>query len=339
MSLSFPGAPTCSLSVALLAVILLPGHGHAEEVRKADPYGTFSVTYENDLFAGTDRYYTSGIQLDWRSPTFSPQPWLSWLTSSTLLFPQGGTTRWGASFGQSIFTPGDTVRRVPDATDRPYAGWLYGSLSLISYTPTEYGSVELQLGVVGPSALGRQAQNGVHNLRNLPRANGWDYQLKDELGANLIFSRQWRWNQELGFGGISAGLVPSVTASIGNVHSYASAGVVMRFGSNLTADFGPPRSRPAISGSAFFEPEDRFSWYAFAGLEGRAIARNMFLDGNTWQQGPSVNRLPWVADASIGLVMMFNRVRLTTSYTFRTREFSAQPQAAQFGSISLSFRF
>jgi hypothetical protein len=31
--------------------------------------------------------------------------------------------------------------------------------------------------------------------------------------------------------------------------------------------------------------------------------------------------------------------RLTGSYTFRSREFSAQPQAAQYGSISLSVRF
>lgn len=330
--------PRSLLAAALL--LLTPAALHATEGQKADPSGTFSLIYENDLFAGTDRYYTSGIQLSWRSPTFEAPAWMAAVTQRpNLLFPADGTLRWGLSFGQNIFTPGDTTRRNPDPLDRPYAGWLYGALSLASYTPTAYGSVELQMGVVGPSALGRQAQNGVHNLRNLDRAMGWDHQLKDEFGINLIFNRQWRLNQPLGESGLAVGLVPGVTASLGNVHTYASAGMMVRLGSNLTADFGPPMNRPAISGSAFFEPEDHVSWYVFAGLEGRAIARNIFLDGNTWQDGPHVNRLPWVGDASIGAVLMFSRARLTASYTFRSREFSAQPEAAQYGSLSLSFRF
>jgi hypothetical protein len=29
--------------------------------------GTFSFYFENDLFAGTDRYYTSGVKLGWTS--------------------------------------------------------------------------------------------------------------------------------------------------------------------------------------------------------------------------------------------------------------------------------
>ena len=156
---------------------------------------------------------------------------------------------------------------------------------------------------------------------------------------NLILSRQWRFNQELGFGDLAVGMVPSVTGSLGNVLTYASAGLVLRFGNNLTADFGPPRSRPAISGSAFFEPGEGFSWYVFAGIEGRAVARNIFLDGNSFQDSRSVERIPGVADASLGAVAMWGRARLTASYTFRSREFSAQPQAAQYGSISLSVRF
>ena len=330
--------PRSSLALLLLLAGLSPAM--AEEGRKADPRGSFSLSYDNDLFAGTDRYYTSGIQFDWRSASENPPPWLAWLVSRpSFLFPEGGTPRWGLSAGQNIYTPGDTERRNPDPRDRPYAGWLFGGVSLVSSTPTASGSLELQMGVVGPSALGRQAQNGVHNLRNLPRANGWDYQLKDELGANLILARQWRWNQEIGPGGLSVGVVPGLTASLGNVHLYASAGLVLRLGNNLGADFGPPRNRPGISGSAFFEPGEGFGWYIFAGIEGRAVGRNIFLDGNTWQESRSVQRIPGVADASMGAVLMYGRARLTASYTLRSREFTNQIEAAQYGSLSLSLRF
>lgn len=319
---------------------LSPAVAQSDGARKADPAGSFSISYDNDLFAGTDRYYTSGLQLDWRSPSENPPAWLAWLTRRpSFLFPEGGAPRWGLSAGQSIFTPDDTTRRNPDARDRPYAGWLHGSVSLVSSTATEFGGLELQVGVVGPSALGRQAQNGVHRLREIPRANGWSYQLKDEVGVNLILSRQWRFNQELGWGGLSAGLVPSMTGSLGNVLTYASAGLVFRLGNNLAADFGPPRSRPAISGSAFFEPGEGFSWYVFAGIEGRAVARNIFLDGNSFQDSRSVERIPGVADVSLGAVLMLSGARLAASYTFRSREFEAQPRAAQYGSISLSVRF
>lgn len=332
--------PSRPFGAAVLVLLAGLSPAAAQTDRKADPAGSFSISYDNDLFAGTDRYYTSGLQLDWRSPSENPPAWLAWLGNRPgFILPQGGAPRWGLSLGQNIYTPSDTLRRNPDPTDRPYAGWLFGAVSLVSSTATQFGGIELQAGIVGPSSLARQAQNGVHSLRNFDRANGWSYQLKDEVGVNVILSRQWRYNQELGFGGLSVGMVPSITGSLGNVLTYASAGMVLRLGNNLTADFGPPRNRPALSGSAFFEPGDGFSWYVFAGIEGRAVARNIFLDGNTFQDSRSVDRIPGVADASFGAVLMLSRARLTASYTFRSREFEAQPQAAQFGSISLSVRF
>ena len=36
---------------------------------RPDPVGSFTLQYENDTLAGTDRYYTSGVQLAYRSPS------------------------------------------------------------------------------------------------------------------------------------------------------------------------------------------------------------------------------------------------------------------------------
>lgn len=325
---------------AALFLLLLAAPAAAEPARKGEPGASFALSYDNDTVAGTDRYYTSGLQLDWRSASADPPRWLAWLNRQPgLILPEGGAPRWGLSLGQSIFTPADTRRRDPDPKDRPYAGWLYGSVSLVSSTASAFGAMELQLGVVGPSALGQGAQNGVHRLRGLRLAQGWSHQLKDEPGVNLILIRQWRWNTAPGLGGLSAGLVPSVTASLGNVMTYASAGLVLRLGSRLDADFGPPRSRPALSGSAFFDRAEGFGWYVFAGVEGRLVARNIFLDGNSWLDGPRVDRIPSVGDASLGAVAIWSAARLSATYTLRSREFTGQPSAAQYGSISLSFLF
>lgn len=336
---------TLKARAACLAALILLGCGtmtaQAEERVAGDHYGTFSFTYENDLLAGTDRYYTSGFLFAWRSPSYDPPDWLATVTGlgHGVIFPTGGTPRWGLAFGQNIFTPADTQRRNPDPLDRPYAGWLYGAVNLASYTATQYGSIELQLGMVGPSALGEQTQNNVHDFLNIDRALGWDAQLKDEPGVNVILARQWRYNTDPVWDDVSLGIVPSVTASLGNVQTYASAGVMFRIGNELMADFGPPRMRPSISGSTFYQPDGRWGWYAFAGVEGRAVARDIFLDGNTWRDSRSVDREPLVGDATVGFALIMPFARLTIAYTARSREFETQRETAQYGSASLSFRF
>ena len=328
------------LAAGAIAAIAATSPARADERVPGDHYGTFSLTYENDLLAGTDRYYTSGFQLSSRTPSYDPPAWLTFLTDRpSLIFPEGGTPRWGLAFGQNIFTPDDTTRRNPDPLDRPYAGWLYGTISLASYTATAYGSIELQLGVVGPSALGEQVQNNVHDLLNIDRAYGWNYQLKDEPGVNLILSRQWRYNSDPVWDDVAVGIVPSVTASLGNVQTYASAGLMIRAGNDLTADFGPPRMRPSVSGSAFYVPDRRWGWYVFAGFDARAVAHDIFLDGNTWRDSRHVDKENLVGEATAGFALFTPVGRVTLTYAARTREFTAQRETAQFGSISLSMQF
>jgi len=321
-----------------LALGLLASPAVAQERAPGDHHGTWSFTYENDLLAGTDRYYTSGFQFAWRSSSYDPPAWLAAVTSSAL-FPAGGTPRWGLAFGQNIFTPSDTDARNPDPLDRPYAGWLYGAVNLASYTAREYAGIELQLGVVGPAALGEQTQNNVHDFLNIDRAFGWDYQIKDEPGVNLILTRQWRFNSDPVLSDVAVGIVPTLTASLGNVQTYAAAGLMVRFGNELEADFGPPRMRPSVAGSAFYQPDGRWGWYVFGSLEGRAVGRDIFLDGNTWRDSRSVDREVFVGDASAGIAIIMPFARLTVTYTARSREFQTQRETAQYGSFSLSFRY
>jgi lipid A 3-O-deacylase len=304
-----------------------------------DQRGTWAFVFENDTFSGNDRYYTNGFLFAYRSPSYDPPAWMASITEGPgLLFP-GGATRWGVGFGQKIWTPEDTLLRDPDPTDRPYAAWLYGAITLVSYTETAFGSLELQVGMVGPAALGEQVQNNTHDIFNIERAYGWAYQIKDEFGVNLVANRQWRFNRPTGWDGISVGVVPTLAASLGNVSTYAGAGVMLRVGSELDADFGPPRVRPVSVGSVFYDPSERWGWYAFAGVEGRAVLRDISLDGNTWRESRSVDRETWVGDASAGVALFTPWGRVTAAYTARSKEFTTQREIAQFGSLSLAVRF
>lgn len=80
-------------------------------------------------------------------------------------------------------------------------------------------------------------------------------------------------------------------------------------------------------------------WYVFAALEGRAVARDIFLDGNTFRDGPRVDREALVGEGAIGAVLVMPWARLSYTHAFRSREFAGQGRMAQYGSLSLSFRF
>lgn len=339
-------------AMAALMVLVLAftaGEAAAAAERRArivtpDDRATLSLNVDNDLFGGTDKYFTAGFLVAYRSASNLPRGWLDRVADRLdPLVDDTPSRRWGLAFGQKIFTPEDIEARNPDPDDRPYAGWLYGAASLSSYTDTVYNTLELQLGVVGPAALGEQAQNNTHDFLNIDRAFGWDYQLGNEPGVNLVAARMWRLNRPFADDrprGLAVGMVPQVTASVGNVQTYGSAGVMFRLGRDLYADFGPPRQRPSVAGSDFVQPAtDRWGWYLFAGVDGRLVGRDIFLDGNTFQDSRSVDKKRFVADGTLGGALLFPWGRLSYVHTFRSEEFDGQGPFAEFGSVNLSVRF
>jgi hypothetical protein len=80
------------------------------------------------------------------------------------------------------------------------------------------------------------------------------------------------------------------------------------------------------------------SWSIFAGVQGRAVAHNLFLDGNTFEDSASVERTPFVADFQTGLSISAGDWRLAYTYVWRTEEFETQPTRQDFGALALSVR-
>jgi len=334
--------PICWVLAAAIAPSLAAAQEppQAEEAAEAQ-LGTFSLQWENDRFGATDRNYTNGIRLAWISEDKDVPDWARDMARTVPIVQAGSITRMGATVGQSIFTPEELGRTdlIPD--QRPYGGWLYGGVSLHSELPgRQFQTFGIDLGVVGPGSMAAETQNLVHRIIDAQIANGWEHQIRWEPGIVLTYEYRWLSLKTDPDGLVQADLTPHIGGMAGNVFTNASAGAMVRVGDDLEGDFGPPRVRPALPGSTYFSrPDDGFRWYVFAGAEARFVARNIFLDGNTFRSSHSVDKERLVADFQAGISLTYRDVRLAFTHVWRTPEFKDQDDPDRFGSVSLSVRF
>ncbi|WP_367183017.1 lipid A deacylase LpxR family protein [Ferrovibrio sp.] len=311
--------------------------------RKTDPQqqvGIFSFVLENDLFYDTDRRYTNGVRLSYLTPRGGEPDWVRDAAMQVPMFDGRSDIRVEFALGQNMYTASDKLLRDPPETDRPYAGWLYGSVGVVARTGSVLDQMLVSIGVVGPAALAHETQDFIHSIVNSPEAQGWDSQLKNEPTLQFTYQRSWQSPEFRLPGGFGVDATPHAGAALGNVFTYANTGMMFRFGHNLPIDYGPPRVQPSLPGSGYFErAPGGFGWYLFAGVDGRAVARNIFLDGNTFADSRSVDKETFVGDAQFGLAMVIDGVRVAYTHVLRTREYAGQDTDDQFGAFSVSFAF
>ena len=89
----------------------------------------------------------------------------------------------------------------------------------------------------------------------------------------------------------------------------------------------------------FFDQGGGFAWSLFADVEGRYMAQNMLLEGNTFKDSHSVDPNEWVGDAKVGVALTWNSWQLAFARVWRTREFNGQDEHDQFGSLTVSTWF
>jgi hypothetical protein len=299
--------------------------------------GTLSVVVENDVFFNNDRQYTSGLLLQWvPGREASSRGWARRAASLLPWVPENARFTPGYSFGQSIFTPKYVVDPVPAADDRPYAGWLYGSAGLNVRSEKSFDRFQLFLGVVGPASGAEGTQRTLHVLVGSEKARGWDFQLRNEAGAFAAYQHGWRGLLSAAVAGKRLDFTPHAGGAAGNVFTYGNAGFTVRYGRRLPDDDGPPRVQPGLPGWGDFSPVDGFRWYLYGGIDGRAVARDIFLDGNTRRESRRVEREGLVGDFEAGVVLAWSRYRLSFTGVLRTREFKTQDKHNTFGALTLS---
>ena len=144
------GAWLAALAIAVAAAWSVALPAAAADVPRS---GVLTVLLENDFFYGSDRDYTNGLGFLW-VPVPDSAPDLAVRMARALpWFPDTGLVRHGYALGQNIYTPGDITLARPPADDRPYAGWLYGTIGLGVDAGRQFDQVAFTLGMIGPASL------------------------------------------------------------------------------------------------------------------------------------------------------------------------------------------
>ncbi|MFP8966520.1 lipid A deacylase LpxR family protein [Pokkaliibacter sp. CJK22405] len=317
---------------------------------------TLNLYLDNDLFTNTDQQYTNGVKASWISPdlnTFENDPslpgWLKFINSNMVWLSGKNPAEQRnvvVYLGQTMYTPADkdATELIPD--DRPYAGYLFGGVSYQRrYSNKLLKVAEVQLGIVGPASLAHESQDFIHKLRGFDKFKGWDNQLHNEPGITVTYAEKNRLFRSALGGLYSNDLIGHYGVSAGNVFTGAATGLEYRIGYRLPSDFGSSSIRPAGDNSAPGEKWDSrvldggFGWHVFVSAEGRMVLHNIFLDGNTFEDSPSVDKNLWVGDLSAGVSMSYSNMKLTFSNVYKTREFKTQKKSHSYGSIAFSMSY
>ncbi|MEX2516563.1 MAG: lipid A deacylase LpxR family protein [Gammaproteobacteria bacterium] len=334
-------------------MLVMPAALSAANQQRVQDSWTASFMFENDLFGDSDQNYTNGIKISWISPDLTDYRdserlpgWANALVEKLPLINEPGLQRNIAfSIGQKIFTPEDVSRTDLIVDDQPYAGWLFASAAFHNKNERILDTFEIQLGIVGPASFAEDTQRFVHRLRDIPEPQGWNNQLETEPGIVLIGERKqrlWQYDFHNRFG---MDFIGHAGIGVGNIHTYANTGVEARFGWNIPRDFGSSVIRPGGDTNAPADSSDPriggnpFSAHLFAAITGAAVARNLFLDGNTFSSSHSVDKKHFVGDLVLGASMVISRVKISYAQVFRSREFDQQTDKHEFGSVSLSYTF
>lgn len=350
-------APVPLLLPLALGTLLATGEARAQRFDPKCIGGVLSLYVENDLFFHTDRNYTSGVKLAWVSPDLDSYDRDACLPDWVKPMNERVRNMFGFSsigahernmvitLGQEIYTPGDRARRDLILDDRPYAGWLHLGLGYNERRrPADSGierldSLEVNLGVVGPLALARFSQNLIHDLRGFERWDGWANQLRNEPGVQVIAERKFKGLYERR----KVDAIGHYGVSLGNVATHLNAGMEVRFGTDIPDDFGSSPVRPAGNNSApgvyRRDVSGRRGIHAFAAFDLRAVARNIFLDGNSFRSSHSVTKEPLVADIALGVAAFAGAWKFSFGRVIRSKEFAGQTSRHAYGSFTLSRDF
>jgi hypothetical protein len=299
-----------------------------------------SVRWENDTFSGTDRYYTDGVSIglsetgpNWLDPLADSLPWGE------------GRRTIGYDLSQSMFTPDDLRRHIPDPNDRPYAGILTFGLTLHVESDNSYNGLKVVGGMVGPASLAEQTQKTVHSVIGNKEPEGWDYQLKNEPIFNLAYEYRHRFELAGERKHWSAEAIPLGGGWLGNMLIQGQAGGILRAGYNMPNDYGPTLMR----GMSFMPPPkqdaprgSRFSDWGFAfygGAVGHLVLHDITLDGNTFEHSRNVDKKYFLPMTGVGMSVGNRRLQASFSYVFWGKQFDGELRHSEFGALTLTYLF
>lgn len=281
------------LAAALFACALAPAAAEVPE--------RWYLRLDNDAFANTDRWYTSGVRLARVQPR------------------AGGEIELGIV--QEIYTP-EVKRYEFGVVDRAPTARLLLTAARHDRSPQLLQTAELALGVRGPAALGRQVTEFTHRIiaaRDIVWSRQESNRLDGFIAATRTHGRQW--------------FAVHYGAVLGNEVAFAHAGADVRIGSPGAATF-VLRHAATPPGA-----EDSRGWGGFLGVSVRGVARNEMLRRQYTAFAPELERRRTVGRVAGGISWSRAGMEVSLAMVRDMREFEGQRQLHAFGSLALHAAF
>ena len=311
------------------------GIGYASELIPYEKHH-IALSSDNDAYfepTNYDRYYTAGHNLSYTSKEWINSP-LRHVALLSRIFDSEYASSFGISLGQEIYTPSDRYSLQPPQNDTPYGGYLYLNTMIQNRTNNFVEQLELNFGMVGKDALGKEAQEWIHKLINLYSFAGWNSQIQNEFILNLYYKAMYRLD-----------IVPNIIdvlpygiIALGNAHTHAEIGMRMRIGYGLQGDFGIQKAAANHIGTTSLN--DSFRFYIIGGISERFVGRNIFIQGNTIggvQTNLDMNR--FVYEAEFGALIAWKGISLSYIYSYKQKEFSTQLLDSNYATMRLEISF
>lgn len=294
---------------------------------------------DNDAFnfwippwSRTDQEYTSGIRgsLEYFGPSRLLAP-LHRLGAYITCDRPGPCGSHSFGIGQAIFTGATEDYRLADLPPgqappppRPNAAWLFVELSERDSSSRGAGELSVQLGVVGPPALGEQMQSLFHSLGpEYQRPMDWSRQLPFEPGFVVRYSRMTQLVSFADGERWRGSIVSHLGGAVGTIATDAVVGVGIR------GDISLIRGRNDAS-----SPRVALSLDA----RERLVLRDEFLDGTFFRPSDRMSKRPLVAEGSAAFTFVWRQLGLTYRVSRVGRQYDGQRVMSTWGTIETEWR-
>lgn len=289
----------------------------------------FGFKSDNDayLFYGQDRYYTNGLFINFRHATDQQK------LSNSL-----EKVTYEISAGQKMYNPISGYSPKLATQDRPFAGYLYAGANVnLFYKKESILKFGLELGTVGPNALGEDAQKLLHKIVGFYEIKGWEYQIKNEPTINLttqftkLLGRSQAYKSDLSL---------ESYVNIGTTFSGAGIGILLRSG-DINQLFNSAYTNSQVSNNSKTERLVNNEYFFYAKPQLNFIAYDATIQGSMFNKDSPVTfeTKPLVFAQQLGLNYSTPRFTFDFGLTFKSKEVKSTAKAHQYGSISMYYRF
>nr|WP_185154236.1 lipid A deacylase LpxR family protein [Fulvivirga sp. M361] len=293
------------------------------------------IIYDNDLYYGSDRYYTSG----------SNAAYSRLIKSRSKFYRQFRSKRSDSlkvitryHYGHQIYTP-DGIRSIDfEQFDRPYAGWHYLRFQTLNFpgenTANKYG---IELGLVGSMSGVGNFQQWWHEAFGILQPRGWEYEIRNEVVMNLSYNRIKNWKLAK-----KIKIMTNSAIQLGNGKNKVGQEVLLRLGKfNDIMNSAIINSRVSdLIPKIGVYPGDGEEGFAFFSINADYVLSDILIEGSLFNDDSphteEINHL--VFTQKIGFV--YSNYYTTFSFTaYRIGEEVVGGRIHRYLSLSLAFRF